>query len=147
MRLAGYGIDAELPAGWDGRIYRRPEGDPTLHAANFPLPVEDGDFASGALGAMGSNGVLVVLTEYSRDLAGTGLFAPIGLPRPLRPADPSPGALQRTRAGLSGVQRFFTLEGRAFCLYVVVGSMPSVESLVAQANQVLHSFVIAPAGR
>jgi len=42
VKLSAYGIEIDLPRGWDGRIFRRPGADPTLHAANFPLPASDG---------------------------------------------------------------------------------------------------------
>ena len=45
-----------------------------------------------------------------------------GIPRALSPDDFSPGVLQRAIRGQAGVQRFFHEPGRAFCLYVVLGS-------------------------
>ena len=57
--LRAFGLEVDLPAGWDGEIYRRP-GDATTsrrdavsgkgtanavaHLANFPLPAERGDY-------------------------------------------------------------------------------------------------------
>lgn len=136
----------DLPRGWEGRIYKRPEGDPTLHAGNFPLPVEDGDFGSSALAAMGSDGAFLVVTEYDPTLAGRGLFARQA-PAPL-PVDTEldPMALQRTRPGQFGLQRFMTIGGRAFCVYVVVGMAPNPGALLAQANEVLQTLSIVPRG-
>jgi hypothetical protein len=146
VELSGYGITVDLPPGWEARIYRRPEGDPTLHAGNFPLPTEDGDFGSRSLAAMGSAGAFVVVTEYERALAGRGLFAPEA-PAPL-PAvsDLDSRALLRLRPGLYGIQRFLTIGGRAFCVYLVVGTVPSSGALLAHANGVLHTLSIVPAG-
>jgi hypothetical protein len=146
MELTGYGIRVDLPRGWEGRIYKRPEGDPTLHAGNFPLPVEDGDFGSRALAAMGSGGAFLVATEYDPALAGHGLFAEEA-PAPL-PADTDldPMALQRTRRGQFGVQRFMTIGGRAFCVYVVVGMVPNPSELLGRANEVLQTLSIVPPG-
>ena len=146
MEISGYGITVDLPTGWEGRIYKRPEGDPTLHAGNFPLPVEDGDFGSGALATMDSDGAFFVVTEYDRALAAQGLFAPQA-PAVL-PAAPEldPMALLRTRPGQSGLQRFITIGGRPFCVYVVVGSAPSAGELLRQANDVLRTLTIVPAG-
>ena len=53
MKLASHGLTVDVPQGWDARIYRRPQAEPNLHAANFPLPTDDGDFGSGALSTMG----------------------------------------------------------------------------------------------
>ena len=145
MILNGHGIRVDLPEGWEGRIFRRPEGDPTLHAANFALPPDDGDFGTGATSAMADDGVFIALTEYDPALAGQGLFARRGAPASLRARDPHPRGLLRTRPGQSGVQRFFSQAGRAFCLYVVVGTRPTPSTLVAQANRVLKSLQIEPA--
>ena len=142
MELTGYGISVDLPSGWEGRIYKRPEGDPTLHAGNFPLPVEDGDFGSGALTAMGDGGAFLVVTEYDHALAARGLFAPVA-PAPLpATSELNAWALMRIRKGQFGIQRFMTIAGRPFCMYLVVGSVPSPSRLLAEANHVLRSLSI-----
>ena len=123
MRLAAYGIEVQLPSGWDGRIYRRSGADPTLHAANFRLPPADGDFGSGATAHMPPGGVLLVLKEYRpgpRLVPGTGLFESERIPLPLRPGDFHPRALQVGRSGQAGFQHFFTSGGRPLCLYAVL---------------------------
>src|SRR5437867_2391132 len=38
MVVSAHGISVDLPHGWEGRIFRRRHGDPTLHAATFALP-------------------------------------------------------------------------------------------------------------
>lgn len=144
MRLRGYGIEVDLPAGWDGRIYRRPRGEATLHAANFPLPPEDGEFGISATAAMPADGVFVALTEYRRKLAGKGLFAHRGLPLPLRQSDPDPRTLLLARPGQAAIQRFCTVTGRPFCLYLVVGPPPSRAALLRRTSSVLESVSIAP---
>jgi hypothetical protein len=144
MKLSAHGLVVDVPQGWDARIYRRPQAEPNLHAANFPLPLDDGDFGSGALSTMGPEGIFFALGEYERSLAGVGLFAPEGLPLPIDRRELSANALQRRRPGQFGVQKFFTTRGRAFCLYVVVGSRPSPNHLVATANDVLTSVLVEP---
>ncbi|HEY3209296.1 MAG TPA: hypothetical protein VGL18_05820 [Actinomycetota bacterium] len=146
MELSGYGIAVDLPSGWEGRIYKRPEGDPTLHAGNFPLPVEDGDFGSRALAAMGSGGAFLVVTEYEQSLGRRGLFAPEA-PAPLpATSELDAWALLRVRLGQFGIQRFMTIGGRPFCVYLVVGTVPSPSGLLAEANVVLRSLSIVPTG-
>jgi hypothetical protein len=124
MRLSAYGISLELPRGWDGRIYRRPGASPTLHAANFGLPAEDGDFGSGATAHMPDGGVFLALKEYAagpRLRPGVGLYASRSLPLPLSSRYFHPRALQVGRPGQAGFQHFFTAAGRrAFCLYAVI---------------------------
>jgi hypothetical protein len=142
MDLTGYGMSVDLPSGWEGRIYKRPEGDPTLHAGNFPLPVEDGDFGSRALAAMGDEGAFLVVTEYDHALAARGLFAQAA-PAPLpATSELNAWALMRIRKGQFGIQRFMTIGGRPFCVYVVVGSSPSPSRLLGEANNVLRSLSI-----
>jgi hypothetical protein len=142
VKIAGYGIHIDVPHGWEARIYKRPQGDPTLHAGNFPLPVDDGDFGSEAVARMPNEGIFIAVTEYRGDMAGQPLFAHTGVPIPVADSDLSAQGLQRTIPGQSGAQRFFTEKGRPFCLYVVVGSSPSPWKLLKQANTVLKSLSI-----
>ena len=72
------------------------------------------------------------------------LFAAQGLPTSLDPDDFSPNVLQRTIRGQAGVQKFFHDQGRAFCLYVVLGSFADRQQLVPRVNQVLATMTIEP---
>jgi hypothetical protein len=126
MRLEAYGIAIELPRGWDGRIYRRPGADPTLHAANFALPSDDADFGSGALAHMPEHGAFFALKEYAawpHLRPGVGLYASRSIALPLNESDFNPRALQVGRLRQAGYQHFFTAPGeRPFCLYAVVST-------------------------
>jgi len=168
--VAAYGIEADLPAGWEGRISRRsqpavaaarvagapgaegvgPEGTPSerpqpiAHLASFPLPENRGDFGSGAVDVMGPADVLVVLFEYGPESVGQPLFSREGMPADLTPRMFSPSALQRTMPGQAGCQVFFTENGRAFCAYVVIGRHDEAARLVPQANTALRATRILP---
>ena len=133
MTVSAYGIEAALPAGWEGRISKRsqpaatvaraagvspvdavgPDGNPSerpqpiAHLANFPLPEDRGDFGSGAVDVMGTGDVLVVLFEYGPESVGQPLFSRQGMPSDLTPKMFSPSALQRTMPGQAGCQVFF----------------------------------------
>jgi hypothetical protein len=143
VRLDAHGVSIDLPAGWDGRIGRRPGGYAVAHAASFPLPAGDGDFATAATSRMPAGGVVVVLVEYEPALAGSGLFAPAGPPASLAARDFRPQTLLRRLPGQAGVQRFFSHGGRAFCLYAVVGSATPEDGLAAQATGVLAGLNLA----
>ena len=52
--------------------------------------------------------------------------------------------IQRVIAGMCGTQRFFTSGGRAFCLYVVLGSWLQRRTLVPVANSFLSTVEITP---
>ena len=143
--LRAGGIGLQVPRGWDAELRgqpapRRGEGM-VVHAANFALPPDRGDFGSGAVERMGPHHVLVCLLEYGTDDARTELFRQRGIPR-LSAADFSPSTMQRTIAGMAGAQAFFNESGRAFCLYAVVGSWRGRGPLVPQANDLLAGMCI-----
>ncbi len=147
--LVGQSISVQLPSGWDGHIYRRPQTDQAktfavLHAANFPLPPDRGDFGSNAVELMGPDHILVVLFEYDPASASTPMFSGKGPPVPLSPDQFSPTMLQRTLPGQAGTQAFFSEQGRALCLYVVLGSYDNRARLVPVVNSVLQSLNIQP---
>lgn len=152
MKVSAHGIGADLPSGWDARIFRRrPEREaadthPILHAGNFPLPVTAGDYGSGAVELMGATSVFVVLKEFATEAAALPLFAASGRPAQLPYQTFSPNALQRAIKGHAGAQFFFTEQDRPFCLYVVLGSYVDRSGLAPAAGTVLDRIVIAPPG-
>jgi hypothetical protein len=151
MRLDGRGIRTELPSGWEGQL---DEGltlledgavRPTVaHLANFPLPPGRGDFGGGAIVVMQPGDALIVLYEYGPESVGTALFATRGAPRFVTTDDFDRDVLHTRMPGMSGVQRFFTEAGRAFCLYIVVGSHVDRADVITQINSVLAGLEIAP---
>ena len=150
MRLAHRGLAVDVPRGWDARIYRRREvateeetTHAVLHAANFALPEDRGDYGSGAVELMGPGHALVVLLEHHPSAAGTPLFANRGVPRSLAPELFSPHRLQRTIAGQAGTQVFFHDSGRAFCLYVVLGAFRNRARLLPGVNDVLATLEVS----
>jgi hypothetical protein len=162
--LKGHDLDLRLPAGWDGRITVRedavaaetfraasgaadvftPVAQPVVHLANFGLPEERGDFGSGAVELMGTRDVFMVLFEYEPASAVTALFRSPGIPRTLDPAAFDPSNLRKGINGQTGYQAFFNEAGRAFCLYVVLGSAADRNRLVGLVNSVLATVEIAP---
>lgn len=154
MELTAHGIEVDVPPGWDGEIYQRSEGfgplsesagdtEPVVHLANFPLVPNRGDFGSGAVEIMQAEDLLIVLFEYASESAGTALFAASGIPSVVS-EDFSPERMQRPLPGQSGAQFFFTDAGRAFCLYVVLGSHARRRQLVPEVNQILSTLTLTP---
>ncbi|MEY2450634.1 MAG: hypothetical protein QOD92_208 [Acidimicrobiaceae bacterium] len=159
-RLSGSGLGVDVPAGWEGRIYGkapaegRPEfntattrGEPpptnaVLHVASFPLPPGTGDYGGGAVEQMTNKDLLVVLMEHGQESLGTALFEPQGIPR-IESDEVSTMCLQRLVDGQAGVQRFFTENGRTFCLYVVFGSFARRVRTVPVVNDILKSVSIS----
>ena len=165
MRFDRSGIAVTLPPGWEVALHRReqapqaearsgarfseevltstaPEATthPVLHAGSFPLPPDRGDYGSGAVDVMTATDVLLVLVEFHPDAAATALFAADGPPRALTSDSFGAQSLQRVIDGQSGYQRFFHAGGRAFCLYVVLGSHARRHLLVPTVNQLLESL-------
>ena len=157
-RLEAFGLAAAPPKGWDGEIYRRADevdggraalfgsaevAPPILHLANFPLPADRGDYGGGAVELMGRGGVFVSLLEHPSEEGASPLFAGKGIPWPLSPSDLDPKQMQRTIGGQAGCQRFFTHNGRAFCLYVAIGSYNARAVLVREVNAALATVELS----
>ena len=155
-RLAAHGLSCEVPTGWHVRIEQRQQSSvnvpttdlpaggyvhPILQAATSPLPALRGDYGSGYVETMRGTDVFVCLGEFDHEAGDTAMFDE-GMPRSLRSADFHPEAQQRVIAGMCGTQRFFVENGRAFCLYVVLGSWLQRQSLVPVANSLLATVAI-----
>lgn len=145
MRFTGDDIAVDLPTGWEGRI----RGDLAVQGGstrrtvaqfgNFPLPPSGDDFGADVATQMMPGDVFVVLFEYEPESAGQPLFAAEGPPS-IAAADFDRSALQHGNPGQSAVQRFFRSNGRAFCVYAVVGSHLDRADAIAPLNSLLSSL-------
>lgn len=165
MRLNNGGVAFDLPTGWEGQIdggagsweqpvagdgapveVSRQPGGPTrrtvAHAANFPLPATRGDFGNGAVQTMHAGDAFIALFEYDPESASAALFDHEGMPV-LAAGDFDPAFLQKPVPGGSAVQRFFRHNGRAFCLYVVVGSHIDRRDVLPDILAILAAVEIA----
>jgi hypothetical protein len=150
-RLTRSGVSIDVPEDWEGSIsggdfQLEADGaqEPTvMQVASFPMPAERGSFGTGAVELMRSGDVFMTLFEYGPDSAGTPLFEAEGIPRQLAAREFDRNALQRAMPGQSGLQRFFTHNGRAFCLYVVLGSHVDRADILPRVNAVLETLEIA----
>ena len=151
MNIAGYGLQVDIPTGWEGRIYKHKDDPkephtrfPIVHAASFPLPGRRGDYGSGAVKLMSGADIFLAIIEFGPKYVGVRTFAPVRTPapEPVSPGDLSPRALQYYMAGHRGMQRFFVFEGKAFCLYLVAGSAAVADATFAEANQVISSLTL-----
>ena len=149
MVVSAHGISVDLPHGWEGRIFRRRHGDPTLHAATFALPFEDGEFGTRATDRMPAGGAFLTITEYRPGgglVPGRGLFAPHAIPLPVPHSRFRPSHLLVARRGQRGYQHFFTTAGRPFCLYAVINEprLGAARAGIGAMNDVLGSLSIEP---
>lgn len=142
-----HGLSVDPPSGWDVQIFRRePDGDgsstsPVVHAATIPLPSRRGDFGTGAVELLGAHDALVSLVEFEPEAVHTPLFSRRGFPRP-RASEFHPQQLQRTLPGQSGCQWFFGENGRAFCLYVVLGSHAQRVRVLPRVHALLDGIAV-----
>ena len=154
-RLAAHGVSINVPAGWEAELSTQPDPatlDPAveslpaslvvLHAANFSLPAERGDYGSGAVEVMDRSGIFAALVEFGPASAASRLFAAEGILTQLRPGDFAPEQLHLSVPGQAGLQQFFHVGTRAYCLYAVIGSHSRRGLLVPELNRVLSGLSI-----
>jgi hypothetical protein len=91
---------------------------------------------------LGGGDVFVSLIEFGPAETSTALFGEVDDLPVLEPAMFHRNQLQRRIRGQAGVQRFFTLSDRPFCLYVVLGSIARSVELVAKANEILRGLSV-----
>ena len=149
MRLAGHGVAVEVHPGWEARVWRPDTAPPAVpgavvRLANFPLPVTKNTYAAEVADELQPGDVLVSLVELDPSLAGRGLYAAQGVP-PVRVDDLDPRALQAPGPGRLGVQRFFSLHGKAFSLYVMAREGPRLERSLHAMNASLRSLTVGAA--
>lgn len=161
--ISAHDLAVGVPAGWEGRIFRRPESGevasaavsgppapmgersfPVMQVATVPLPIDIADYGSDVVADLGGTGALIVLKEFDSAEVNELLFARLGMPDTLSTDDFSPTMLQRQLDGQAGYQVFFNQAGRAFCLYVVLGDFAQRVTVVPLVNGVLQSISIAP---
>ena len=142
-----------LPAGFEGRIYRRTaaggaQAYPVAQFATVALPpVSDvGDFGGGIVELLGPDDVFVVLFEYGPESLGTSLFARDGQPRTIPSYQFLPYRLRHGIAGQSGSQVFFTAAGRPFTIYAVLGAAAQAPVGVAKVNALLTALSVSSVG-
>ncbi len=150
MILTAHKLSVALPRGWSGRLFSRQPGSVTLHAGNFTLALQDGEFGDRSTAAMRPGAAFIALTEYRPGAGlkpGVGLFAPRRVPLPLDPTAFSQTGLAHPRPGQVGLQHFFTGSGRPFCLYVVLaGGREGRRAQLGAVDHVLRTVRIDPRG-
>ena len=150
MKIQAHGLTVQAPTGLDARIYRRkPEHDderthPIVHLCTRSMPEDRGDYGSGVVDLLTADDVFISLMEFGPESVDTPLFAHKGMPAGFDQATFSQQALQRTLTGQSGAQYRFSEAGRAFCLYVVLGSHVNRRRLMARVKALVDTLQIEP---
>jgi len=146
VRLARHGLAVEVHPGWEARVWRPEVAAPAvpgavIRLANFPLPATKNTYAAEVADDLRPGDVLVSLVELEPSLADRGLYAAQGVPS-VRVEDLDPRALQAAGPGRLGVQRFFSLHGRAFSLYVMAHEGPGLQHALRAMNASLRSLTV-----
>ncbi len=146
-RIEAMGLGVAPPSGWEATIYRRPPASgertfPILHAATIPIPSERGDYGGGVVELLGPADVFVSVLEFGPEAAQSPLFKPAAAIPALTPDAFRPRQLQRIIRGQAGAQRFVAVQGRAFCLYAVIGSIANRVPLAGRANQLIGALSV-----
>ncbi len=142
------GVRLAVPQGWEARIGMQAEsglGDHSfqvVHAATVPLAGPRADYGGGVVERLGPHDVFVALIEFGPEEASSALFKDVARLPVLETSMFHRNQLQRRIRGQAGVQHFFTLEGRPYCLYVVLGSIVHAPELVDKANEILQGLEV-----
>lgn len=143
------GLTVQVPRGWEARIQQSAvsvEGAsrfPVMHAATVPLPADRADYGGGVVEQLGSGDVFISLVEFGEEAIGSNLYKTVSTLPPVTASMFHPFQLQRKIPGQAGTQIFFTLRGRAFCLYVVIGSYARRVELSEVANRIILGMTIS----
>ena len=146
--IRSHGLAVDVRDGWEASVYRRAalpgeRAEAVVHLATFPLPAKRGDFGAGAVELMGRDDIFVSLFEYGAGAAKQALFSHDGWPV-IAAEQFATARLQHAIRGQSGVQHFFRLDARAFCLYVVLGSHARRAALAPLANDAVQGLRVEP---
>jgi hypothetical protein len=144
--LRAHGLALTVHRGWEARIWmpQEPppaENHPVARLVNFALPQTKDTYAEDAAADLRPGQVLASMAAFSPRLADRGLYAPRGVPRFAR-EDLDPRALQRHLPGRLGLQRFFSVRGRAFSLYVIARDGDGLEASIRELIAQLRTLVV-----
>jgi hypothetical protein len=117
---------------------------PNLHVGNFSLVPEGSTFGQFSIERMDADKALVVMVEYGPRSVGTALFSSGRWPPAVSATDLNPANFPGPRPpGLAANQNFVTVNGRAFCVYTVMGFAGGAAPRMDEVNTVLRSISVA----
>jgi hypothetical protein len=123
VTVKGHGLAVRVATGWEAHMWLPDLPSPAINRpvvrlANFALPFSRDTYADDVAGALEPGEVVASLVEFDPGLAGRGLYSSDGVPA-FAESDLDRRAVQVQGDGRAGLQRFFSVGGRAFSLYVV----------------------------
>jgi len=131
----GHGLRVQIPHSWEARIWasRDEASNPArdlavIHAGSFALPHEDMHFGGLAPGKMRAGDFFIALVEYGKP-SSDRWFKARGIPLPVTWLNFRESFVRNAIPQHVGLQHFFSLGERTFCLYVEGVGPPNAEGL------------------
>jgi hypothetical protein len=146
VTVRGHGLAVRIATGWEARMWL-PDlpppaiNRPVVRLANFALPFSRDTYADDVADTLEPGGVVASLVEFEPGLAGHGLYASEGVPT-FGARDLDPRVVQVQGDGRVGVQRFFSVEGRAFSLYVIGRRGPRLTQALVDLAAMLRTLAV-----
>ena len=149
VTIADHGLSLRVPSGWEARMWVPDLPPPAINLpvvrlTNDAMPVTRNTYAVEESEKLRRSQVVASLVEFDPSLADVGLYAPQGVPE-FGVDDLDPRALQRAQEGRAGLQRFFSVNGRAFSLYVMAREGPGLDQALHAMNASLRSLAVRAA--
>lgn len=146
--LRAHGLALTVRRGWEARIWlpdQPPpaENRPVMRLANFALPSTKDTYAEDVADTLRPGQIVASLAEFAPRLADRGLYAPQGVPS-FDVEDLDPRAVQRHLPGRSGLQRFFSVRGRAFSLYLIARDGAGLGAALRELHTQLRALIVEP---
>jgi hypothetical protein len=148
VRIADHGLSLRVPTGWEARLWMPDLSPPAINLpvirlTNDAMPMSRNTYAVEESEKLRRSQVVATLVEFDPALADVGLYGPQGVPV-FTADDLDPRALQRAQEGRAGLQRFFSVNGRAFSLYVMARVGPGVGRAMGELHDVLVTLTVEP---
>lgn len=137
--ISRQGVTVSVEPGWAAELMEHPGKRVVLHMSNRPLPGDRSDFGGDSIGNFRGGEIFISILEYDPADASRGIFKRNGVPA-FVPADFDPYNLHRFVLGQTGAQKFFSVNGRSFCAYVVIGRNAPGPGDIGRINRSVAGF-------
>ena len=150
VTIADHGLSMRVATGWEARMWVPDLPAPAINLpvvrlTNHAMATTRNTYAVEESERLRTSQVVVSLVEFDSALADVGLYEPQGVPD-FSANDLDPRALQRAQEGRAGLQRFFSVNGRAFSLYVMAREGPGLAKTIRELHDILTSLVVERTG-
>lgn len=137
--ISRQGVAVTVEPGWEAELMDHPGKRVVLHMSSRPLPRDRSDFGGDSIEDLRSGEIFISILEYSPTDADRGIFKRNGVPA-FVPANFDPYNLHRFVLGQTGAQKFFSMNGRSFCCYVVIARNAPAPGDIGRINSTVAGF-------